>query len=125
MNSKIEQVILQNLVTDDVYMRKVIPFLKRDYFLENSDRLIFDRIKTFIDEYNTPPNKDALIVAIQNDKTLNEEQYKEVAGIIQELNPTEHNKDWLYKETEKFCKDKAIYNAILNSIAIIDGRCLC
>jgi len=122
MNSKIEQVILQNLVTDDGYMRKVIPFLKRDYFLENSDRLIFDRIKTFIDEYNTPPNKDALIVAIQNDKTLNEEQYKEVAGIIQELNPTEHNKDWLYKETEKFCKDKAIYNAILNSIAIIDGR---
>ena len=122
MNSKIEQVILQNLVTDDVYMRKVIPFLKRDYFLENSDRLIFDRIKAFIDEYNTPPNKDALIVALQNDKTLNEEQYKEVAGIIQELNPTEHNKDWLYKETEKFCKDKAIYNAILNSIAIIDGR---
>jgi replicative DNA helicase len=103
-------------------MRKVIPFLKRDYFLENSDRLIFDRIKAFIDEYNTPPNKDALIVALQNDKTLNEEQYKEVAGIIQELNPTEHNKDWLYKETEKFCKDKAIYNAILNSIAIIDGR---
>lgn len=122
MNSKIEQVILQNLVTDDAYMRKVIPFLKRDYFLENSDRLIFDRIKAFIDEYNTPPNKDALIVALQNDKTLNEEQYKEVAGIIQELNPTEHNKDWLYKETEKFCKDKAIYNAILNSIAIIDGR---
>ena len=64
MNSKIEQVILQNLVTDDVYMRKVIPFLKRDYFLENSDRLIFDRIKTFIDEYNTPPNKDALIVEV-------------------------------------------------------------
>jgi replicative DNA helicase len=122
MNSKIEQVILQNLVTDDAYMRKVIPFLKRDYFLENSDRLIFDRVKAFIDEYNTPPNKDALIVALQNDKTLNEQQYKEVAGIIQELNPTEHNKDWLYKETEKFCKDKAIYNAILNSIAIIDGR---
>ena len=122
MNSKIEQVILQNLVTDDEYMRKVIPFLKRDYFLENSDRLIFDRIKAFIDEYNTTPNKDALIVAVQNDKTLNEEQYKEVVGVIQELNPTEHNKDWLYKETEKFCKDKAIYNAILNSIAIIDGR---
>ena len=122
MNSKIEQVILQNLVTDDEYMRKVIPFLKRDYFLENNDRIIFDRVKSFIDEYNTPPNKDALIVAVQNDKTLNEEQYKEVVSIIQELDPTEHNKDWLYKETEKFCKDKAIYNAILNSIAIIDGR---
>ena len=122
MNSKIEQVILQNLVTDDAYMRKVIPFLKRDYFLESNDRLIFDRVKTFIDEYNTPPNKDALIVAIQNDKSLNEEQYKEVAEIIQQLEPTDHNKDWLYKETEKFCKDKAIYNAILNSIAIIDGR---
>lgn len=119
---KIETVILQNLANNDDYMRKVIPFLKRDYFLDNSDKIIYDKIKDFIDQYNAIPSKDALVIAVQNDKSLNEDQYKEVAETILQLEPTDHNKDWLYKETEKFCKDKAIYNAILSSIAIIDGR---
>ena len=119
---KIETVILQNLANDDEYMRKVIPFLKRDYFLDNSDKIIYDKIKDFIDQYNAIPSKDALVISVQNDKSLNEDQYKEVAEAILQLDPTEHNNDWLYKETEKFCKDKAIYNAILSSIAIIDGR---
>jgi len=103
-------------------MRKVVPFLKRDYFLENNDKIVYDKITNFIDQYNAIPRKDALIIAIQNDKSLNEEQYKEVAEYVQQLEKTDHNKEWLYKETEKFCKDKAIYNAILSSIAIIDGR---
>jgi len=103
-------------------MRKVIPFLKRDYFLDNTDKILYDKIKSFIDEYNSIPSKDALTIAAQNDKSLSEDQYKEVVEAIHNLDPTEHNKDWLYKETEKFCKDKAIYNAILSSIAIIDGR---
>jgi len=122
MTSKIENVILQNLANDDVFMRKVIPFLKRDYFLDNTDKILYDKIKSFIDEYNSIPSKDALTIAAQNDKSLSEDQYKEVVEAIHNLDPTEHNKDWLYKETEKFCKDKAIYNAILSSIAIIDGR---
>jgi replicative DNA helicase len=103
-------------------MRKVIPFLKRDYFIDNNEKIVYDKIKNFIDEYNVIPTKDALVIASQNDKSLNEDQYKEVVELIHELEPTEHNKDWLYKETEKFCKDKAIYNAILQSISIIDGR---
>jgi replicative DNA helicase len=103
-------------------MRKVIPFLKRDYFIDNNEKIVYDKIKNFIDEYNVIPTKDALVIAAQNDKSLNEDQYKEVVELIHELEPTEHNKDWLYKETEKFCKDKAIYNAILQSISIIDGR---
>jgi len=103
-------------------MRKVIPFLKRDYFIDNNEKIVYDKIKSFIDEYNVIPTKDALVIASQNDKSLNEDQYKEVVELIHELEPTDHNKDWLYKETEKFCKDKAIYNAILQSISIIDGR---
>jgi len=122
MNTKIEKVILQNLANDDVFMRKVIPFLKRDYFIDNNEKIVYDKIKNFIDEYNVIPTKDALIIASQNDKSLNEDQYKEVVELIHDLEPTDHNKDWLYKETEKFCKDKAIYNAILQSISIIDGR---
>ena len=122
MTTKIETVILQNLINDDEYMRKVIPFLKRDYFIDNNEKIIYDRIKDFIDLYNSVPNKDALVIAVQNDKSLTEDQYKEIVDIVSLLDKTEHNRDWLYKETEKFCKDKAIYNAILNSIAIIDGR---
>ena len=122
MHTKIEKVILQNLANDDVFMRKVIPFLKRDYFIDNNEKIIYDKIKNFIDEYNVIPTKDALVIAAQNDKSLNEDQYKEVVELIHDLEPTDHNKDWLYKETEKFCKDKAIYNAILQSISIIDGR---
>ena len=122
MSTKIEKVILQNLANDDEFMRKVIPFLKRDYFLDNNERIIYEKISKFIDDYNAIPSKDALVIAVQNDKSLNEDQYKEVVDYIHDLDPTEHNKEWLYKETEKFCKDKAIYNAILSSIAIIDGR---
>ena len=122
MHTKIEKVILQNLANDDVFMRKVIPFLKRDYFIDNNEKIVYDKIKNFIDEYNVIPTKDALIIASQNDKSLNEDQYKEVVELVHDLEPTDHNKDWLYKETEKFCKDKAIYNAILQSISIIDGR---
>jgi replicative DNA helicase len=109
-------------VNDDEFMRKVIPFLKQDYFLDNNEKIIYEKVSKFIDEYNAIPSKDALVIAVQNDKTLNEDQYKEVVEYIHDLDPTEHNKEWLYKETEKFCKDKAIYNAILSSIAIIDGR---
>ena len=122
MHTKIETVILQNLLHDEDYMRKVIPFLKRDYFLETNEKIVYDKVKNFIDQYNSLHSKDALVIAIQNDKGLNEDQFKEVFDTIQNLDPTEHNKEWLYKETEKFCKDKAVYNAILSSVAIIDGR---
>ena len=97
MNTKIEKVILQNLANDDVFMRKVIPFLQRDYFIENTEKIVYEKIKSFIDEYNVIPTKDALVIAAQNDKTLNEDQYKEVVELIHELEPTDHNKDWLYK----------------------------
>ena len=122
MHTKIECVILQNLTSDESYMRKVIPFLKRDYFLDTSEKIVFDKIKSFIDSYNSLPTKDALVIACQNDRSLNEDQFQEVFNLVQILDPTEHNKEWLYKETEKFCKDKAVYNAILSSVAILDGR---
>ena len=122
MNTKIETVILQNLIHDDEFMRKVIPFLKRDYFLDTNDKIIYDKITAYIDDYNSLPSKDALVIAIQNDKNLNEDQYADVFNYVQHLDATDHNKEWLYKETEKFCKDKAVYNAILTSVAILDGR---
>jgi replicative DNA helicase len=119
---KIEKVILQNLIHDEEYMRKVIPFLKSDYFVDNTEKIVFNKVFSFIQEYNSLPNKDVLVISCQNDKTLTEETYKDTVELIQELDPSEHNRDWLYNETETFCKDKAIYNAILNSISVLDGR---
>lgn len=119
---KIEKVILQNLIYDEEYMRKVIPFLKADYFIDNTEKIVFNKVFSFIQEYNSLPNKDALIISCQNDKTLPEETYKDTVNFIQELNLSDHNRDWLYNETETFCKDKAIYNAILSSISVLDGR---
>lgn len=119
---KIEKVILQNLIHDEEYMRKVIPFLKADYFVDNTEKTVFNKVFSFIQEYNSLPNKDVLVISCQNDKTLNEDAYKDTVELIQELDPSEHNRDWLYNETETFCKDKAIYNAILNSISVLDGR---
>lgn len=120
--TKIETIIFQNLIHSEDYMRKVFPFLKTEYFTEQVDAKVYGYIYNFISEYNNRPSKDALIISAQNDKSLSDDLYNEVVTSIQLLDTTENNIDWLEKETEKFCKDKAIYNAILNSIAIIDGR---
>ena len=122
MNTTIEKIVLQNLLNDEEYFRKVFPFLKPEYFIDNSEKLVFKKISEFSEKYNSLPNKDALIIALQNDKSLNEEFYNETSKLILELDRTDHNRDWLYSETEKFCKDKAIYNAIYSSISILDGK---
>jgi archaellum biogenesis ATPase FlaH len=103
-------------------MRKTIPFLKRDYFSDVIEQKIFIEIEKFIQQYNTVPNKDILVVAFQNDKTLNDTQYKDVTEYVLQFDKENQNKEWLLDQTEKFCKDKALYNAILSSISIIDGR---
>jgi replicative DNA helicase len=122
MNTKIETVILQNLINDEDYLRKVFPFLKTEYFIDNSEKIVFTKIKDFIENYNSLATKDSLVISLQNDKSLTDDQYKETTELVMSLDPTNHNKDWLYNETEKFCKEKAIYNAIFSSISILDGR---
>ena len=117
MNTTIEKIVLQNLLNDEEYFRKVFPFLKPEYFIDNSEKLVFKKISEFSEKYNSLPNKDALIISLQNDKSLNEEFYNETSRLILELDRTDHNRDWLYSETERFCKDKAIYNAIYSSIS--------
>jgi replicative DNA helicase len=121
MNTKIEKIILQNLLHDEIYLRKTFPFLKSEYFSDYQERIIFDKIKAFVEKYNSLPNQDSLVVSLQNDKTLTEDQYREGVKLIHELDKSEHNENWLLEETEKFCKDKAVYNAILKSISVLDN----
>lgn len=117
---RIEKTILQNLVFNEDYMRQVSPFLKEEYF-NGTDLVIYKTIKEFIEKFNNTPTKEALSISIQN-SNLNEEAFKDASLLLNELEKSDSNKDWLLEVTEKFCKDKAVYNAILKSIEIIDGR---
>jgi archaellum biogenesis ATPase FlaH len=103
-------------------MRKVIPFLKEDYFVDSAERTIFKLTREFVEKYNKPPTTEALEVILQ-ENNANESLFKDSLAVIKDLSQTsEVNNEWLLDQTEKFCKDKAIYNAILNSIGILDGK---
>lgn len=118
---RIERTILRNLVHDENFMRRVMPFLKPEYFTDASDLAVFKCIQQFVEDYNASPTIEALDIALQR-TTITEESFKAAHSLLQELTPEESNQDWLSKETEKWCKDRAIYNAIVKSIEIIDGK---
>jgi len=122
MKNRIEQVILENLIKDDEYVRKVIPFLKPDYFMAFEDKTVFKVIYDFVEKYNNPPSKQAILLAINEDTSLNEDSHAKCMEVINTLNGDEVDKNWLVDETEKFCKDKALYLGVMESIQIIDGK---
>ena len=119
---RIEKIILENLLKNDDYIRKVVPFLKEEYFFDSPDKKVFGAMKNFVEKYNNTPTKQALKIALDDDKTLNEETHKQCMEIIDTLNGNDVDYQWLLDETEKFCKDKAIYLGIMESIQIIDGK---
>lgn len=119
---RMETVILSSLIHNEEYLRQVMPFLTVEYFQNASDAKLFTFVKGFTDKYGKPPTLDALRIAISKDKTLREEEEREIVEVVDDLEPNQNDLDWLIDETEQFCKDKAVYNAILTSIEIIDGK---
>lgn len=120
--NRIETTVLKNLIHNEDFTRKVIPFLKSEYFTENADKVVFELIDTFVKKFNKNPNIEALEVSLQNSNII-ESQFKDVVSLLKSLSSYEStNQDWLLAETEKFCKDKAVYNAIVTSIGILDGN---
>ena len=120
----IETIILRNLVHNDGFTRRVLPFLSEEYFKDRNERAVYGLIRDHVHRYNKAPNKDALGVALENRGGLSEQAYKDCKTIVTTITgaaPTDDT-DWLLHETEKFCKDKAVYNAIIRSIEIIDGK---
>ena len=121
-NQTIERTILSNLINNEEFARKVLPFIKADYFDVKEERIIFDEIQNFVDKYNKPSTQTALEIEVSNRKDLNEIEHKKIVDIIKTLKPESIDFDWLVDTTEKFCKDKAIYNAIVEGVGIIDGK---
>ena len=122
MQQSIEEIILSNLCYNEEYLRKVIPFLKPEYFSSSSDRIVFDKISAHTTTYNAAPSKQALLIAVSDDKSITEKEYTDIQAIVEGLDKQDADSQWLLDETEKFCKDKALYNAVMESISILDGR---
>ena len=119
---RIENTILSNLIYDEEYCRKVLPFLKTKYFSDRKESIAFDEINKFFDTYNKPLTPEILAIEMSKRKDLSATEDKELGDFIVTLAKRETNKDWLLSETETFCKKRAVYNAILDSIGIIEGR---
>ena len=122
LTQTIERTTLTNLIHNEDYCRKVIPFIKPLYFSNRDERIIFEEIEKFLEKYNALPTKETLTIGMDSRKDLTEDEYQKVVEVISTLDKTEVDLDWLHDETEKFCKDKAIYNAVLDGIKIIDGK---
>ena len=119
---RIERTALKNLIHNEEYCRKVLPFIKEEYFTDRLEKLLFTEIYKFVNKYNNLPTKESLSIEINTNKTINEDEYTKITDILSTLNPEPINLDWLVETTETFCKDRAIHNAILGGIQILDGK---
>lgn len=119
----IENTILSGLLHNEDYMRRVIPFLSEEYFGDLSEKVLYRAITGYISDYNGVPTKEALRIAIEEKSNISDEQYKTIVEIIDNLE-YDNNTDleWIVDKTEQFCQDKAIYNAVRESILVLDGQ---
>lgn len=125
MTVRLEDTILKNLIYFEEYTRKAIPYVKKDYFSEPTDKILFEHIKDFLEKFNSLPTKESLLIEVGNNDNITEDQFQSVSKKISEYFFERDEKpelEWIVSSTEKFCQDRAIYNAVLESIQILDGE---
>ena len=119
---QIEFLILKNLLHNEKYLRKALPFIKAEYFQDSNQKIVFEEISSFVEQYNELPTKEILTIEIEKRSDINEESFKAVTHLIGCLDDSPVEFEWLVDTTEKWCRDRAIYLALLDSIAIADGK---
>jgi replicative DNA helicase len=122
---KLEQTILKNLFYNEDYLRKVLPFLKPEYFTSNTEKVLFDEITSFTQTYNNTPTIEAVALAVKERRNLTDDEVEKCSSYLKEIESTKSEESkiqWLVDKTEQFCQEKAIYNAVLGSISILDGK---
>lgn len=119
---RIETSILSNLVFNEEYCRKVSPFILPEYFQDHPEKIVIEQILQFFNKFNKPPTKEILKIELNSKDNISQTELVDINSIIDNLSNENTNDKWLFENTEQFCKDRAVYNAILNSIKIIDGR---
>ena len=118
-----EKLVFSNIIYREDYARKVIPFIKDEYFSDNSDKLLFTLIDSYVQKYNNFPSVEALTVDLGNKNGIDQKLYEETKNTIDSLCLEEHTEiEWLVDSTEKWCQEKAIYNAIMKSIQLLDSK---
>jgi len=123
ITTRIETTILKHLVNDEDYARKVIPFLQSEYFGESTERLLLNKIVDFVGEYNTIPTRESLLIELDRDDKIADGEFQSATEFVKNLTIDEKvQKEWLLDQTETFCQERAVYNAIMDSIQIIDGK---
>ena len=123
--TRLEQTILKNLVYNEDFTRKVLPFIQSEYFSDSIERKVFTEIKEFVNRYEQVPTHEALVINFTEKKELTEDEVSKSIELLNEIKTTSDEKvdqAWLTEQTEKFCQDKAIYNAIMDSVAILDDK---
>ena len=119
---RIEKVILRNLIYNEEYLRKVLPFIEPDYFNDRNERVVFEHITKYAAEYNSLITKEVLQIEIEDRRDITQDEVKNIYGTINELEDIECDFEWLSDTTEKWCRDRAIYLALMESIKIADGQ---
>ena len=120
--SRIEQTIISSLFFNEEYTRKVLPFIKEEYFGNRVEQLLYGEIFKFIEKYNNLPTKDAMLIELGSRKDINEEELNHLKDYVNKVENTDQDEQWLSETTEKFCKDRAVHNAVLSGIKILDGK---
>ena len=118
---KVESTILRNLLCSEDFYRKVVPFIKPDYFQDMSERVIFEEIHDFSTKYDKIPTKEVLNIGLQQRTDLNDDTFKTATNLVENFNDEWVDTEWLLDSTEKWCQERAVYNALLQSIKIADG----
>ncbi len=118
----IEFLILKNLLHNEEYVRKVIPFIKADYFEDLTQKIVFEEISSFVEQYNKPATKEILCIEAEKRSDINDSSYKDVTNLISSLDDEPSEFEWLINTTEKWCRDRAIYLALMESIQLADGK---
>ena len=122
MSDRIERIILRNLFYNEEFTRKALPFIKSDFFTNHNESTLFGEIYQFVNKYKNLPTKETILVELNKRKDLKEEQLSEIKTIVNGLDKQEVELQWLLDTTEQFCKDRAVHNAVLEGIQILDGK---
>ena len=122
MNDRIQNTILNSLFFNEDFVRKAIPFIKPHYFSKRDERSLFIEVDKFVQKYNNLPTKDAMLIELGQRKDINEEELNHLKDYVNQIENTEPDEKWLTETTEKFCKDRAVHNAVLSGIKILDGK---
>ena len=122
MSDQFEKTLLSNLIHNEDFTRRTIPFIKEDFFRNRDEITLFNIINAFVVKYNNLPTKEAIAIELSNNKTLTETEYNNTKDLLNSLIDEDVEQQWLLDTTEKWCKDRAVYNAVLHGIKIIDGK---